>query len=607
MTKLLQNQKQSSMPVIQRKLQQDNLNKMKADKPDTYGKKDFENAVGDDGKFTDVKADKGLPTFWGLLKEVYGEENLNPSFFHFTKELGDTCDRPHSVTAEITKNGWISDRDASGLVTAIGNLGYEESLIRDGNDKHRVASYNGGHLVGYQILRGEQADQQWNVAPQDKKNNQQSYNNTIEAMLREASVGTKYEYTVELQYDQYNFSVDQDQLKKRGILKEIDSDKPWEIQLPVRVPFKWDATALMINDGQFSSPTDGTASYEQYSQTMDETNLDDTKEETTARYNLWMADDTGDKKLFEKGSEDFDDLQWVKNVHFSMHQALPIDRKKNKNPIDWKGEEGKKTANYGDVQKGRAAKSANSLEKAEKILEQNNHLIHEIEVIEDVKKPAEFELIPKREIKRQMTDKVKGFFLTRLNECQIKNEYQKLRDANDDWLDLFSVQREELEIFQLGKETCSKLATEINQEASPQQIEEHIKSLTELKRTLLKIKDHRESRWLYKQTVESTYPVYKGKLANCKSDSITDYQRLENLKARVEELREEEEELDEQIKSSKKKVKRSYQEDNTTKIQAKERMQVLMQQIYELENEIRGLESLQNNYSRLTFEEFLNC
>ncbi|WP_088908900.1 hypothetical protein [Brevibacillus formosus] len=94
-----------------------------------------------------MKADKGLPTFWGLLKEVYGEENLNEPFFHFTKELGDTCDRPHSVTAEITKNGWDSDRDASALVTAIGNLGYEESLIRDGNDKHREASYNGGHFL----------------------------------------------------------------------------------------------------------------------------------------------------------------------------------------------------------------------------------------------------------------------------------------------------------------------------------------------------------------------------------------------------------------------------------------------------------------------------
>ncbi|MFG0236784.1 hypothetical protein [Brevibacillus porteri] len=606
MTKLLQNQKQSSMPVIQRKLQQDNLNKMKADKPDTYGKKDFENAVGDDGKFTDVKADKGLPTFWGLLKEVYGEENLNPSFFHFTKELGDTCDRPHSVTAEITKNGWISDRDASGLVTAIGNLGYEESLIRDGNDKHRVASYNGGHLVGYQILRGEQADQQWNVAPQDKKNNQQSYNNTIEAMLREASVGTKYEYTVELQYYQYNFSVDQDQLKKRGILKEIDSDKPWEIQLPVRVPFKWDATALMINDGQFSSPTDGTASYEQYSQTMDETNLDDTKEETTARYNLWLANEKDDKLLFDKDSEDFDDLDWVKNIHFSMHQALPTDRKKNKNPIHWKGEEGKKVADYGDVQKGRAAKSANGLGKAEKILEQNKHLILEIEAIEDVKKPAEFELLPKREINRQITDKIKGFFITRLHECEIQSDYQKLRDANENWLDLFSDQDEELKIFQLGKETCSELATKINDQASSVQIEEYIKSLMELKRTFLKIKDHRESRWLYKQTVDTTYPEYVSKLWKCIRDSKQDHLRLGNLKRQLVELRLEEEELDEQIESSKKKVKKSYMEDGTAKMNAKLRMQELMNEICVLEEEIKELEIRQNNYYRVTYEAFLN-
>ncbi|MCM3142734.1 hypothetical protein [Brevibacillus sp. MER 51] len=575
---------------------------MKADKPDTYEKKDFENARGDDGKFTDVQADKGLPTFWGLLKEVYGEENLNESFFHFTKELGDTCDRPHSVTVEITKNGWNSDRDASALVTAIGNLGYEESLIRDGNDKHRVASYNGGHLVGYQILRGEKADQQWNVAPQDKKNNQQSYNNTIEEMLREARVGTKYEYTVELQYDQYNFSVDQDQLKKRNILKEIDSDKPWEIQLPVRIPFKWDATALMINDGQFGFPTDGTSSYEQYSQTMDEANLDYTKEDTTARYNLWLGDGTSDKKLFEKGSEDFDDIKWVKNIHFSMHQALPTDRKKNKNPINWRGEEVKKVANYGDVQKGRATKSANGLGRAEKILEQSKHLIHEIEAIEDVKKPAEFELLPDK-INGLISDQIKGFFITRLGECHIKNDYQKLRDANEDWLDLFSVQQEELEIFRIGKETWNELATKINDQASPVQIEEYIKLLTELKRTLLKLKDHRESRWLYKRVVDTTYPEYARKLVGCIRGSRQEYLRLVNRKSRVDELREEEEELDEQIKRSKKKVKR---EDNTTKTQAKERMQVILQQICELENEIQELENRQNNYSRVTYEEFLN-
>ncbi|MGK5649820.1 hypothetical protein ACSNN6_03230 [Brevibacillus formosus] len=326
--------------------------------------------------------------------------------------------------------------------------------------------------------------------------------------------------------------------------------------------------------------------------------MDYTKEDTTLRYNLWLADNTGDKKLFEKGSEDFDDIQWAKNIHFSMHQALPTDRKKNKNPINWRGEEGKKVVNYGDVQKGRAAKSANGLGRAEKILEQNKHLIYEIEAIEDVKKPAEFKLLSKK-----IPYQIKGFFITRLNECQIKNDYQKLRDANEDWLDLFSVQQEELEIFQLGKEKWNDLAMKINEQASPVQIEEHIKSLTELKRTLLKIKDHRESRWLYKQVVETTYPEYARKLEECIRDSCQDHLRLVNLKSRVEELREEEEELDEQLKRSKKKVRR---EDNTSETQAKGRMQVLTQQICELENEIQELENRQNNYIRVTYEEFLN-
>lgn len=168
---------------------------------------------------------------------------------------------------------------------------------------------------------------------------------------------------------------------------------------------------------------------------------------------------------------------------------------------------------------------------------------------------------------------------------------------------MFSVQQEELEIFRLGKETWNDLATKINEQASPVQIEEHIKSLTELKRTLLKIKDHRESRRLYTGVVDTTYPEYARKLVECVTDSKQDYLRLINLKRRVGELREEEEELDEQIESSKKKVKR---EEITSKTHAKERMQVLIKQIYELENEIQGLESRQNNYNRVSYEEFLN-
>ncbi|MGF9910381.1 hypothetical protein [Brevibacillus porteri] len=530
MTKLLQNQKQSSLPVIQRKLKQENLNKMKADHPDAYEQKDFEKAVGDDGKFTDVQADKGLPTFWGMLKEVYGEINLNQKVFAKTKkDLGDTCDRPHSVTALITKSASKNDREGLKLVTAIGNLGQEEIFIREGAISGLLAKYDGGHLVGYQILRGQGADQQWNVAPQDTKNNEQSYNNTIEQMLRESRIGTKYEYTVEVKYDQLNFSVDQDQLLNLGILKKIDADKPWEIQLPVRIPFKWEAQAEMLNNGQFGRPTEGDSSYDQYSENMDESNLDYTESDYTARYHLSYSVNRGEDKDYKTESGDLKDTKGVTGVRFSMHQALMSDSAKNKDPIAWKGRE--RVADYGSVQDGLVAESAGIRKAIEKMYERNRQDFIEFDAMEDADQPEVFDLYP-TDVMKQMDDEGhKSFFVQELRNAKIEMEYDELKYANEYYLDSFSMKDDDLKSVQVEKDYWKDIETKMNvKDMSPDLLKECKTMLQRQSRVLRVIINNKRERLTYSKIVKKTRPIYKEKFDRSVKNSIEAHKRLEIIK-----------------------------------------------------------------------------
>ncbi|GAB1531687.1 MULTISPECIES: hypothetical protein [Brevibacillus] len=528
MTQLLQNQKQPRMPLIQRKLKQENLNKMKADHPDAYQQKDFEEAVGDDGKFTDVQADKGLPTFWGMLKEVFGEKNLNAEIFAKTKnELGDTCDRPHSVTALVTKSASKNDREGLKVVTAIGNLGKEEIFIREGAISGLLASYEGGHLVGYQILRGQGGDQEWNVAPQDTKNNKESYNNTIEEMLREARIGTKYEYTVEVKYDQLNFSVDQDQLLKLGILKKIDADKPWEIQLPVRIPFKWEAKAEMLNNGQFGRPTAGDSSYDQYSENMDEGNLDYTESDYTARYHLWYSVNRGEDKDYTPG--DLEDTKGVTGVRFSMHQALMSDHAKNKDPIAWKGRE--RVADYGSVQDGLVAESAGIRKAIDIMYEKNRQDFLEFEAMEDADQPEDFELVPAVVMDKMVDEEYRSCFIKELRDAKIGKQYDELKYANENYLESFSMKDDDLKSLQLEKDHLKDIETKMNaKDISPDLLKECKAMLQKQSRVIRVILNHRRERMAYSKIVKKTRPIYKRKWERSVKKSIAAHERFKILK-----------------------------------------------------------------------------
>ncbi|WP_235442453.1 hypothetical protein [Bacillus sp. FJAT-27238] len=515
----LHQKQRNNQPVIQ--------GKFKDIEPTDYTKDEYDNNQNNEGQFTAVRADKDLPTFWGVLKDTYGEDNVNKNFFSKTEVLGDTCDRPHSVTAIVKKGTSRKDRKGDSVVSAIGNLGTEERLIRDGKNDAAKTAYDGGHLVGYQIVRGIEANQQWNIAPQDVKNNEHSYNNTIEKMLRGASRGTEYTYSVEVKYDQWNFRVDQEQLVKLGALKQVDSTKPWEIQLPVRIPFKWDAKAEMSKKDEkkwkFASPTEGESSFEQFSQTMDEGNLDFTRKSHTARFNLAFSDKDGNEELYDIDSNNFD-AKKVKGIRYSMHQSLPTDFLKNQKPVEWKGDEANTVAHFGEVKKGQAS-STNVLEIIPAKLKRNKILIDEIEEIGDVEKPEKMRLIPEGIAQLDERDEKKCLFIYQLNENKIRNEYEILKEIEADYYPYFDVQQEEEESFEKEKENFDTIASEFAMlveeldnkkedeiESAQQNMAQYNKILEAQTLTLTWIKNHRIGRNLYKDTVNEFYPLYKEKI-----------------------------------------------------------------------------------------------
>ncbi|MGI0494418.1 DUF4157 domain-containing protein [Alkalinema pantanalense CENA528] len=339
----------NSMPI--QRTYQFQGNTYKATDYDT-SHKDFQTLQLSEGKFTAVQADAGLPTFYGVLKKIFAN-NLNDSAFAYTKLLGNSCDRPRKVSARVQRLKNTKDlRFQNPFVTAIGNLGTEELLIRDGVDLARVTAYDGGHLVGYQVVAGPGADQAWNVAPQDRVNNQFAYNNTIEEMARTADVGTIYDYHVEVKYKSLNFRVDQNQLLKHGIIKALDPKQYWEIQLPARIPQYWDAKADIVSPkGQFGKPakdekkgSDIPKTYQQHAANYLEHPLTHTAAATTAKYKL---------SLLDKSAQELDkatalkDRSTIRGVEYRMHQVQPHEHDAQLAPDTWDAT--LKQANFGEV------------------------------------------------------------------------------------------------------------------------------------------------------------------------------------------------------------------------------------------------------------------
>lgn len=288
---------------------------------------------GSEGKFTRVEADSGLPTAYGVLSSIFGK-NLREDVFKSTSSVASNCARPHLVAASLKRSQNREERGSvdADIVSAIGNLGDEEFMIRNGASSKRAATYHGGHLIGNQILGGDASNVAWNVAPQDANNNQFAYNNTIERMLREATPGTPYSYEVKVAYRSLNYRVNQQMLLDNQIISKLDSTAFWEIQIPARIPQLWEATATMSSQGEFASPAkaEGTT-YDQLSQNL-ESELDEEDSTHTARYKLGLQNKDGDELALNDVKKD---ASAVRKISFSMHQVLPSDLDSQPPPKGW--------------------------------------------------------------------------------------------------------------------------------------------------------------------------------------------------------------------------------------------------------------------------------
>lgn len=194
--------------------------------------------------------DANLPTPYKVIFDTYDNHSTqgrgNVVSDRFTVQTTNR-DRPHSVEAEITSANFDDRNDP--ITTEIGQMGNDERHVREGNTD---STYDGGHLMGAMVL-GEESKEAYNIAPQERDTNRNSYNNTIEQAIRGLGNGTKLNYKVEVDYATNNYEVDQQTLVNRGMLRRIDNAKAWKVVIPTRVPQFWSAKAEITSGQQFDT------------------------------------------------------------------------------------------------------------------------------------------------------------------------------------------------------------------------------------------------------------------------------------------------------------------------------------------------------------------
>ncbi|MBW4507263.1 MAG: DUF4157 domain-containing protein [Scytonematopsis contorta HA4267-MV1] len=220
--------------------------------PAVYTFLDYRNTISDKNKtyyqeinnskpkFETVVSDVGLPTSRKILKDLFGKKcNLTKSPLN---PEGVTADRPHFVKAK--KYTPTNDRPGANE-SLVGALGNNEQMIMEGCN---TVKYAGGHLVGWSLL-GDEANETYNLAPQQLALNSPAYENTFETPVRNARGDVTIE--VKLEYEENTYKIDQGTLRQRNIITDYEEKVPWVIQLPRRVPSRWSAKASFVSGGSF--------------------------------------------------------------------------------------------------------------------------------------------------------------------------------------------------------------------------------------------------------------------------------------------------------------------------------------------------------------------
>ena len=147
--------------------------------------------------------------------------------------------------------------------TIFGHFGADEERIKTGVNSTK---YNGGHLVGDQIMNSHQAFnlyEDWNLAPQVRSFNSPVYTGTIENTVTKAiNAGAIIKYTVQVQYPDDTYQIKPLQLIQNllpsadpyrkdieDVVKQnIGLNQPFTLKR--RTPGFWQATAEVMGGGQ---------------------------------------------------------------------------------------------------------------------------------------------------------------------------------------------------------------------------------------------------------------------------------------------------------------------------------------------------------------------
>ncbi|MBN1655974.1 MAG: DUF4157 domain-containing protein [Deltaproteobacteria bacterium] len=191
--------------------------------------------------FSSVSATESLPTPYGIIKSVYGDEQVDKESFGCKKE---TVDRPKSVTAILAGPSPTTDRRSDEVHAEVGKLGHDEEKILTGENN---VTYRGGHLIGYAML-GENSNKSFNLAPQTEGLNSPAYYQVFEKPAAK-SEGER-EIKVALKYKSESYEVSQENLKKHKFLTSIDMSKKASIRIARRIPRIWEAVVRTL-DGSF--------------------------------------------------------------------------------------------------------------------------------------------------------------------------------------------------------------------------------------------------------------------------------------------------------------------------------------------------------------------
>jgi hypothetical protein len=212
------------------------------------------------GELTATQYDAGLDTPLGAIMKQLGlkidEVNL------LVKGNLLKADRPRSVSAIVVgtrrrKGG----REGGDMVpAAIAHLGHHEHMILRNDENARKDFYDGGHLIGDQLMKSGGPDTfvEWNLAPMEQVLNQQSYFNWCEQVIRaggfdeegEGSLKVPISVIAQVAYPDSDYTVKESKLAEHGIVPEVKTGSAdRDVKIPSRVPHRWQLEAKLLKTG----------------------------------------------------------------------------------------------------------------------------------------------------------------------------------------------------------------------------------------------------------------------------------------------------------------------------------------------------------------------